>query len=173
MRWPPLLILAVVTLAGCSGSTSDPGGDLTQTPSGSQSTTSSTAPSTSEAAANETLYDGSKPLLVNGGTSEQFVVPNGAVRLTAKVSMNASSDGAYLLYGLRGAPPMLLLTKDGQTQATFTFRQAASTATGPGIIEGPYEIQIDAPTVGDWVIDLAMAGSNVRAVILITAEVMG
>jgi hypothetical protein len=158
-------------LAGCGDGT-DPGGDLAPTQSGSQSFTSSTGPTVAETT-NQTLYDGFKPLLANGGTTDQFVVPAGTVRLTATVSMNTSGDGAYLLYGLRGAPPMLLLTQEGEEQASFTFKQVASTSNGPGTFEGPYEIQIDAPTAGDWLIELNMAGSNVRAVVLVTAEVAG
>jgi hypothetical protein len=89
--------------------------------------------------------------------------------------MNASSAGAYLLYGEgeAGAPPVLRLTQGEQVQASFTFSLAANMAPEPGTVEGPLQLMVETPPPGGWMIEFAMGASNMRAVILVTAETMG
>jgi hypothetical protein len=169
------LLLAASLVAGCSDTPTGPTASATETESPGESfSTSTPPPSVSQGPVNKTIFNDAIPIAVSGTASKEFTVPR-ATRLHVAVAMNASSSGPYALYGEGepGGPPRLLFTQGGQLQTSFTFKQAANTASAAGTIEGPYEVTIDAPIEGGWVIEFAMGASNMRAVIFVTAQVLG
>lgn len=176
MRHLPFLLLAALLIAGCSDTSQGADPSSTDTDSGTDSSPSlSSSPPVSKGPSNRTVFDDSVPVAISGTAPREFFVPRGSIRLQATVAMNASSSGPYLLYGEgeAGAPPKLMFTQGGQPRASFSFDAAASMAPGPETIQGPQAIAIDDPSPGGWAIEFGMGASNVRAVVLVTVEVVG
>lgn len=168
-----LLLLATLLLAGCSESSTDPTPSTTETGTDGASPTATPVPTPAKdlGPMNKTLVHEQVPVALSGTSPREFSVP-AAVRLRVTVALNASSEGPYVLYSDRDTlpQPTLVLTQDGQEQARFAFQPAAGTASAPGTLQGPYAVTIEAPAQGGWAIEFAMGASNVRAALLVIAD---